>query len=363
MRLFTTCAALCASALLLCAGPATAADESDKSTLDEIKAAIDELKKLKQSQPQQTINTGALAIESWLLTSTAIESTAAKIHQAVKSQATKVVVLAGSEAPDANQAGMLRIEMEALSSRIRLASNIQCGRSNVLGVQEFSIPTAIGAATAIADLLKTNTELTAISQSVDAKLLAASVAARFGGQAIIPSAAIAAGTEGRVIRQFKELVELAEPAQRERDALAGVKDPTDCVKHKLARLTPALSSFDTFYARVTTPKDGQVPIVVADRLDRILDDTSLVLRVNTETSGGTLLKRTNLLTALGAETAFISGGLVSSYQLTNPRTGQLLKAGVITCRTTLTSLKRVQQGSWTAYNDRQRLGPIAVCSP
>ena len=76
-----------------------------------------------------------------------------------------------------------------------------------------------------------------------------------------------------------------------------------------------------------------------------------------------MLKRTNLLTAFGAETAFVSGGLVSSYQLTNPMTGVLIKAGIVTCRTTLTSLKRVQQGSWSTYDGKTRVPSTAVCEP
>jgi len=346
-------AGLLASAVLLCVcSPATAADEPDKSTLDQIKAALDDLKKFKDAQQAQTVNTNALAIESWLLTSTAIDSTAQKIHDAVpqKDRARQILVLAGDEALDANQVGMLKAEMESLSRRIRQASSIQCGTRG--GPMIESIGGAVALASGIADLLKSQTDVTAISQTVDAKLLAAAVAGKFDGKAILPTAAIAAGNQGPLLKQFKDLVEQAEPAQEMRDQLAGIEKPSPCEKQKLARLTPAMASFDTFYGRVTTAKDGAVPIMVADRLDRLFGQDSLVLRVDTEAAGGTLLKRTNLLTAFGAETAFISGGLVSSYQLTNPRTGELLTAGVVTCRTTLASLKRVQQGSWGAKQGR-----------
>jgi hypothetical protein len=355
-------AGLLASAVLLCVcSPVSAADEPDKSTLDQIKSALDELKKFKDAQPQ-TVNTNTLAIESWLLTSTAIDSTAQKIHDAVPEQdrIKQILVLAGDEALDANQAGMLKAEMESLSRRIRQASSLQCGTRG--GPMIESVGGAVALATGIADLLKSQTEVTPISQSVSPKLLAAAVAGKFGGKAILPTAAIAAGNQGPLLRQFKDLVEQAEPAQEMRDQLAAVEKPSPCEKQKLARLTPAMASFDTFYARVTTAKDGAVPIVVADRLDRLLGEGALVLRVNTETAGGTLLKRTNLLTAFGAETAFISGGLVSSYQLTNPSDGTLVVAGVVTCRTALASLKRVQAGSWGS-TPGGKYDAKAVCLP
>lgn len=361
MTWLTSASRLWASVLLLCAANGVAAaDEPDNGALDEIKAAIDELKKLKQSQPQQTFNDGALAIESWLLTSTAIDSTAAKIHDAVESslEGKSLVVLASDEAVDANEAAMFMAEMSFISRRIRQAATMQCPSTRL---EALFLPQAIGAAAAIVDLLKSETELTAIDQTVDAKLLAASVAGKFEGRAIIPSAAIAVGSEGRLLQKFRELVELAEGAQSDRDGLAEKGEPTKCEQQKLGRLNAALGGYDAFYTKATTAKNGVVPIVTADRLDTVLGPNSRVLRIATQSSGGTLLKRKNLMTALGAETAFISGGLVSSYQLTDPSTGQLIKAGVVTCRTTLTSLKRVQQGSWTSTPGRRN--PTAVCSP
>ena len=363
MKVWTRASKLVASALMVCIASSAVAEEAEKSTLDEIKAAIEELKKQKQNQPQQTVNTGTLAIESWLLTSRAIDSTALEIHKAVKDQVPgDVIVLAGDEALDANQVAMLRTEMDSLTGRIGQAYNIQCERGGPSISVAFTPAEGVAVAAAIADLLKSETELTAISQSVDATLLAASVAGKFSGRAIIPSAAIASGTEGPLIARFKQLVDLAERAQQARDELDAIDKPTKCQTQKLGRLSPPLASFDKFYTRVTTAGEkGSIPIVVADRLDRILGPNTMVLRVDTESAGGTLLKRKNLLTAFGAEAAFISGGLVSSYQLTNPTSGKMLVAGVVTCRTTLASLKHVQQGSWTSVPGRRH--PEAICLP
>jgi hypothetical protein len=351
MRLSTLVKGLCVPVALLCATSAISAEEPDKGTLDQIKQALDELKKLKQAQPQQTINTNTLAIESWLLTSTAINATAANIHNAVSGKVPegerKLLVLAGDEPLDFNQSDMLKIEMDSLFRRLQQASGIKCPTRRQLGIQSVEAPIALVGA--IADLLKSETELTAIDQTVDAKLLAAAVAGKFGN-AVLPSAAIAAKPDSEMLRLFNELIAVADNSRLLRYRLAANENPSNCEQHKLDSLKLVLASFDKFYARVTTAdeKTGMVPIVLAARLDQILDQDPVVLRVTMEKSGGTLLKRKNLLTAFGAETAFISGGLVSSYQLTRPKTGELIRSGVITCRTTMTSLKRVQEGSWTS---------------
>ena len=117
MTLLTSASRLFASALLLCAAAAApAADEpADKTTLDQIKQILDELKKQKDSQSSQTVNAQALAVESWLLTSTAIDSTAQRIHDVVADRVPsgerKLLVVGGAEPLDFNLSDMLALEI------------------------------------------------------------------------------------------------------------------------------------------------------------------------------------------------------------------------------------------------------------
>lgn len=365
MTWYTSASKLLAAMLVVCAstGARAAADEPEKSTLDQIKAALDELKQQQQTPySKYTVNQGSLAIESWLLTSTAIDGTAEKIAAAIPrtAKAKKILVIGGTEPLDFGQLAMLDMEIQALTNRLVGACGCRSRTSMVAGA-----PLAL--AGAIAGLLKSETELTAIEQSVDAKLLAAAVALRLP-RGFLPSAATAPADGGDLIAHFNALVNAADNAQSEADRLAVLPKPTAPQTDKLARLKLLLGRYDSFYSRVTTANSiGVVPLAVAARLQNLIAETSYVLHVNTEKAGGTLLKRTNLLTALGAESAFISGGLVSSYQLTSPNDGDVETAGVITCRTTLTSLKRVQQGSWISSNRQipndPKSAPIAVCSP
>ena len=198
-------------------------------------------------------------------------------------------------------------------------------------------------------------QLDAIKQEVPAALLAAAVANRLD-HAFLPSAAIAGEHDAKLIRSFKNLMDAADEAQEKAAA-----DEQDELKALLAR-------YDSLTTRLLTPdKAGVAPLAFAARLQKLLQGDPYVLRVNTEKAGGTLLKRTNVVTAFGGESVFVSGGLVSSYQLTDPRTGEMIGAGVVTCRTTLTSLKRVQNASWQAQASIRttdgRLEPAAICSP
>ena len=87
-----------------------------------------------------------------------------------------------------------------------------------------------------------------------------------------------------------------------------------------------------------------MPLATAARMDALMALKPHILTIKTEKAGGTLLKRTNLVTALGGETAFVSGGLVTSYRLVNPVDGRVLNAGVLVCRTALTSSKKCRAG-------------------
>lgn len=365
MRLLAIVPRLLVSAVMLCACGAAVA-EPVEDTLKQIQQQIDALNK----KGQYTVNTGSLAIESWLLSSSAIDSTAGKIYDAVNAKLVvthpdgkldqkKVLVVTGLEVLDFGQAAMINAEMQAIRNRLLALCNECVDRGTVEIAAE--LPALAGA---VIGLLRSETDLTAIELTVDAKLLAAAVAGKLD-HAFLPSAAVAPSAEGQLIKSFNLLVATAGDAQKVHDELAKIEKPSEAQKERLAKLKSILSRYDSFYAKATTANaNGIVPLSAAARLDELLKDDPYVLRVNTEKGGGTLLKRTNLLTALGAESAFISGGLVSSYQLTEPTTGQLLVAGVITCRTTLTSLKRVQDASWKSVdNSGVRQKAKAICSP
>jgi hypothetical protein len=337
---------LCVPVALLCATSAGAAEIED--TLKAIQQQIDTLKQ----QGKYTVNEGSLAIESWLLTSTAIDSTAISIKESIDKTrqaqpGRSILVVSGTEPLDFSQVEMLQLEIYALTNRFR--------RLSKPGAETFAEAASVPAiAGAVIGLLKSDVQLDAIKQEVPAALLAAAVANRLDN-AFLPSAAIAAESDAKLIRSFKDLMDAADEAQQK----AGADEQED--------LKALLARYDSLTTRLLTPDEaGIAPLAFAARLQKLMQGDPYVLRVNTEKAGGTLLKRTNVVTALGGESVFVSGGLVSSYQLTDPKNGEVVGTGVITCRTTLTSLKRVQNASWRAQASIRttdgRIEPAAICS-
>jgi len=82
----------------------------------------------------------------------------------------------------------------------------------------------------------------------------------------------------------------------------------------------------------------------AMRYAAVTKDNPLLLRLYTENIGGSLLKRANVWTALGAPAVGLTGGLVVSYRLSDPQLGEVKFAGVLVCRTALTDMRSIHAG-------------------
>ncbi len=54
----------------------------------------------------------------------------------------------------------------------------------------------------------------------------------------------------------------------------------------------------------------------------------------------------NLATTFGADPLKVSGGVVASYLLIDSSTGAATSGGVLTCNTTLASIRSVQERKW-----------------
>jgi hypothetical protein len=140
------------------------------------------------------------------------------------------------------------------------------------------------------------------------------------------------------------LVQLAARAEQERSALDAENDNHD---RAIAALDSALERYRNFFTRVTTADDDNiVPIVYAARLQQLLPAGRQVLRVYVDEASGSLLRIQNIGTMLGADPLRVSGGSVISFLVTDPRTGQVQTAGVLTCTSALATLRQVQSGRW-----------------
>lgn len=324
------------------------------------RARIDALH-LPSFEGRTTLNQGAGAIEAAMLASHAINAAAVMIDRSVRAAdpqgtAPPIVVLAGDEALDFGRIGALDAEMDAISEVFRQvgypAPEVQSMEAG--GVSATAV---IAAVTAAAGLLRSNTEVTALDLSaLSNRTLATAVAGQLGNRAVLPSAAIGTVTEpptssgpwtGKTLMQkLNDLVGRRRSIQAERDAIV-LPDPTKPTQ-RYKDLTAALARFDAFAARVTTADaNGAVPIVQAVRLEALWRQHPRVLRLYVDKAGGSLINRTNLLTTLAfSDPVRVSGGLIASFTLTDPATGGVLGADILTCRTTTSRLRSVQRGIW-----------------
>lgn len=333
MKLPMLVARLCASGMLACASSALA------QPIAETQFGTPKF------EGKQTIGSGAVVIESTLLASSAVDAAATKIAQHVRDAgATNVLVIGGAEVLDFGQVAMIQTEMGAIRQQLTAAMTPP-SRGGFRPTVALPVTAIIPA---LAGMLRSDTEFAAQDVSLDPRILPTAVAAKLGATATLFSAKIGANVQSTLLKSFQDLETLALAAQQMHDGLANKgKDQTEQEKRMVERLAAALKRYDSFSNRVTTANDkGVVPLAAAARLAQVINDQPLILRVNTEKAGGTTVKRTNLLTFFGADGLSISGGLVASYQLTDPEKGTVRATGVVTCRTALTKLKSVQDASW-----------------
>jgi hypothetical protein len=336
------------------------------------RARIDALR-LPSFEGTTTLGQGAGAMEATILASHTVRRAASLIGASVDqaypetdSGAPPIVVLAGDEAIDFGRIGALGAEMDAIHAEferliaIDRAANPRQPLFTSDGETGGSATAIISAVTAAAGLLRSNTDVTALDlPAISNRVLATAVAAELGARAILPSAAVGSITPApptdqwiqmSLIQKLNRLVALRAfvEAARNRIPVADPSKPTQAEKDKIAPYTAALARFDAFAARVTTADtSGSVPLVQAARLESIWRLDPRILRVYVDRAGGSVIRRTNIATTLALDSPVrVSGAMVASYTLTNPATGNVLAAEIITCRTAIGRLREVQQGVW-----------------
>jgi hypothetical protein len=298
--------------------------------------------------------TNAGVMEANMLAMYALQAAADGIVSDVKGKAGKVVVLAGNENADLNQVVMIEAQLDGIESDLISAigpprRETRRSRSSRSVVESsFALPisptTIVEAVSAVAGLLRSETTVTAVDlASVSERALANAVAGRLTN-ASLPSAVIGRPTGAdNLLKQLDRVGTLRNQAALR---LAAV-DPKSV---EAVALTAAIKRFDDFNIKVTTPDDkGMVPIVRAAQLSTLFGkdaDKIRVLRVFVDRAGGTFVSTKNLGTFFGADPLRVTGGLVASYALTNPGTGQVLTSNIFVCRTSLSRLRQIHDANW-----------------
>lgn len=339
-------AALIAEAARLTAQAALANAETARlnAVSSQAKARVETLG-LPSFEGKTTLNSGAGAIEALLLATDAVAAAATRIARAALALETSeggtydgdFLLLAGDEATDFNHLTALRSEIAAFAEVFDAASHPQSQDSTAL---VDGLAGSVAAISAVAGLLRTETEITGVEHgAISHRVLATAVAAQMKGRAILPGSAKGPlpGQRSIVTQSLMKLV-----PERDRVLAAAAAHPPEVGD----RLRATVTRFDTFFARVTSPdSSGIVALAQAAQLEQLFAGNSLVLRLYVEKAGGSLIQRKNIVTFFGGDPVRVSGGLVASYTISDPTDGRVLAAEVLNCRTSIGTLREIQSGA------------------
>lgn len=308
-----------------------------------MKARFDALG-LKPPEGKTTVDAGAGKIEAAMLNVGSMNA-AAKLIADKAPSGKKILLLTGDQEVDLALPVAMMADIDDLKSGLDRATETVCGTKS--GIGPAAIPfAAIGA---VLSLLRTDTQVSGIDLSPSASQLNNAVAARLGDKAIILGDVITrdrhTGPNPKVGLE-KAVTELNDAVNAAFQCSTKQKKPADDVaKGKLAVLDGTIARTTAFSAAIAKSDETKPSLLSrALRYEVINTQNPLLLRLYIENAGGSLLKRSNIWTALGAHAVGLTGGLVVSYRYSDPKTGQVQKSDVLVCRTALTNMRSIQAG-------------------
>jgi hypothetical protein len=307
------------------------------------KAQMDALG-LPKTDGKTTLGTDAGKIESWMLAGGTLTAAAKAIDSSVGTG--PIALLDSDDVLDLNKGSILQREMNALRLALQSVAPSGCGRRAGAAI---AIP-PLAALGAVLSLLRTDTEIIGMTVDGAEGALLNAVAGTAAGKYVIPAEIARTSETGTTVVTLKALAEARAnvPACRvEIESAARTDAQKKAATDQIAKLDAVAARIDTYLTAIATRSEGKP----SDLEIAMLGDTVIeahpdlrVLRVKLEKAGGTLLKRANLFTMLGAPAVGITGGAVISWHLVNPATGMVDAGGVLVCRTELTNLNDIHQG-------------------
>lgn len=292
-------------------------------------------------------------LEGWMLASSTLTTAAKAINESatVKAGAGPIVLLDGDDVLDLRVDQLLKSDVDVLVQAHRKAGvAVKCRALAGDGAgAALALPIAplVGA---VLSLVKTDTTISGFALETPDDALLNAIAGSKADTYILPADLVATGTAGPSLTAVKELAGLSEAARTCRANMASAANSEaekKAVAPSLATLDALATRTQGFLDAVSERKDGKSSrlenAMIADVLLPNINTTS-VLRVHAEKVGGSILKRSNLFTMLGAPAIGITGGAVISWRLSSPVTGRSLAGGILVCRTKLTNMNAIHAG-------------------
>ncbi|UAL08697.1 hypothetical protein [Caulobacter segnis] len=310
----------------------------------------------------QTTLTGdkAGATEAWMLSSSALNEAAGAIAQAVRGDG-PFLLLAKDQVVNLALADSLKDHIDTLSTAAISTWKAYCDKTggpadlHTFGLEAGEKAMGLGAAPAaigaVLGAFKVDTEIQGVAVAAEDAAFVNAVATKLKTDTVIvPSEIAALPSTGKappspeaLMGGWNRLAASQRALSDCRTRLAG-KPESDPLTAQIAEIDRQLMRIDTFASDVTASSTDAPSLLARARLAEAIPSNVKVLRVRVEHAGGSLIKRTTVLTAFGYPAIALTSGLVVSYRLTDPRTGKVLKSDLLVCRTARTRLGKVQEG-------------------
>lgn len=292
-------------------------------------------------------------IEAAMLASWAVRKSAKYIAQkvTVSSPGKKYLILTGTETVDFTLAESFKYQLTLIEALYDRAFKERDDLSAVAGYEVLTL--AAGAVSALklaTGLFGNEVKVTGVElASFDDAMLANALAGQLPTMALLPSKAMGVPNfaTSKLYGRLKTLND------RRDEANAHIKKygdkPDDDQKKVIALFKEADAALTAFSKAATTPNDkGIAPLVTASLFEKLVPNEWVIVRVAVNSKGGSLINSKNIATTFGLDPIKVSGGLVVSYSVTEVADGFVQLSDIVTCQTTLASLRKIQTANWIA---------------
>ena len=296
-----------------------------------------------------TVSSGGGGIEAALLASDAVRAAGKAIHDRAQQAAKdhkRIFVLGHADTVDLASARWMYDRIGVLGSEVKRAQDpIACkAKPAVTGPSRVEMSASAIPTPGPADItaaLATDVTINPVTITEDDRILVTAVARPgLSWASLEPAAQTAVAPAGDRAAAVRFIVpgEIADVADgsplygayqgllADAGKLTGQGCTSDGAKG-------ALSDVNDFVKAVgTSASKGQPPIMVAAELFSLDKDSPLILRVAIEQVGGTAIVRSNIWYELGwPDAATVSAGILASFRLIDPRSGELKASGLVRC--------------------------------
>lgn len=307
-----------------------------KAETDLLAARVAALGLKNEATGKTTVDDKVGSVEGRMLAARGLAAAGPEIARGVdEKRAGRPVVILGNAGIFAfDQPVVVRQEMTRLGTMVTSAL-APCRAAAGEPVVTESIMGALPAIGAVVNALKTDVDIKGFDAQLDERVVINAVAAA-RDFFIVPAEAVRPDEKGSLFSRLAGLRELQGQA-------AACRLRSAAGTPAAAALDASITAIEAFSIRVTAAGAEGRPSILAQAalVDAIAALNPMVLRVSVEATGGSLLVRKNLFTALGAPAVGLTGGGVVSWRLTDPASGGVKAAGVLVCRTALTNLRAI----------------------